>query len=79
MNAQTSLFIVCCGMRSVEVNGSFVVGEVREPVAYHSSIATLSYVCPSAAVSAPYVLSVAGATCEAAKSVKNPCSAGPGV
>ena len=33
MNAQTSLFIVCCGMRSVEVNGSFVVGEVREPVA----------------------------------------------
>ena len=26
MNAQTSLFIVCCGMRSVEVNGSFVVG-----------------------------------------------------
>ena len=32
MNAQTSFFIVCCGMRSVEVNGSFVVGEVREPV-----------------------------------------------
>ena len=33
MNAQTSFLTVCCGMRSVEVNGSFVVGEVREPVA----------------------------------------------
>ena len=50
MNAHTSFLTVCCGIRSVEVNGSFVVGEVREPVANHSSMATLSYVWPSAAV-----------------------------
>ena len=49
MNAQTSFLTVYCGISRVSVSGSWVIGDVPF-VLSHSSIATRSYVWPSAAV-----------------------------